>query len=241
MPLEWKKVDMVCFCTWRDLVSVCTVPETWLMPSSEWVHAWTCNQCCALPGWFMSSLKEPLCRPRGGGWQSMPGWGGMCWKGYWTSVSGNWLGEAIGEWWQVLPEVIPACVKAQWQRLCEKGWAVLFYSLRNPFIWANILCIFFYSIDRGCNLRTYVTDPLLRRGQSPAQTISLVFSVLCFVIVVSACIDTDIHPLHMECVCVRICERGGRLDVQHEERRYSVFVQTHASQQRRSKCVCLPT
>lgn len=232
---------MICFYTWPDLCSVCTVPDTWLMPSSEWVNAWTCNECCALPKViYVCSQGATVQTPRGG-WQSMPGWGGMCWKGYWTSVSGNWLGEAIGERWQVLPEVIPACVKAQWQRLCEKGWAVLFYSLRNPFIWANILCIFFYSIYRGCNLLTYVTDLLLRRGQSPAQTISLVFSVLCLVIAVSACIDTDIHPLHMEWVCMHICERGGRLDVQHEERRYSIFVQTHASQQRRSKCVCYPT
>lgn len=49
MPLEWKKVDMICFYTWPDLCSVCTVPDTWLMPSSEWVNAWTCNECCALP------------------------------------------------------------------------------------------------------------------------------------------------------------------------------------------------
>lgn len=114
-------------------------------------------------------------------------------------------------WWSHVGRDDKSCL--QWHQLVwrhsgkdyvKKSWAVVFFSLRNLFIWANILCISFYSFDHGCNLLTYVTDSLLRRGQSPAQTISLVFSVLCFV---SVCLHWYRYTsfAHRMYVCAYAC------------------------------------
>lgn len=82
---------------------------------------------------------------------------------------------------------------------------MVFFSLRDLSIWTNIFC-FFFSLGRGCKVLTYVTDPLLRKKQSVPQTVSPVFSALCFV-------GTDLHRYRhasvAHAVCARVCVYKG--------------------------------
>lgn len=55
--------------------------------------------------------------------------------------------KTLGREWHVLP-------------------AVVFFSLRDLFVWANIFCISFFFLGYGYNVLTYVTDLFLEENKA---------------------------------------------------------------------------